>query len=69
MCFSVLTVCSLGSLRYLKNRKYNQSLRNVAVWGYWRGAGMYGRGTDRENAPYFEALSGAYRVSNLCRRT
>lgn len=47
----------LLSTKYLKNRKYNQSLRNVAVWGYWRGTGMYGRGTDRENAPYFEALS------------
>lgn len=47
-------------LRYLKNRKYNQSLKNVAVWGYWRGTGMYGKGTSRENAPYFEALSGTH---------
>ena len=44
--------------RYLKNRRYNQSLKNVAVWGYWKGTGMYGKGTDRENAPFFEALSG-----------
>ena len=44
--------------RYLKNRKFNDSLKNVAVWGYWRGTGMYGKGTTRENAPYFEALSG-----------
>ncbi|KAI0343377.1 FAD/NAD(P)-binding domain-containing protein [Trametopsis cervina] len=47
----------LLSTRYLKNRRYNQSLRNVAVWGYWRGTGMYGKGTPRENAPFFEALS------------
>ncbi|PCH36715.1 FAD/NAD(P)-binding domain-containing protein [Wolfiporia cocos MD-104 SS10] len=39
------------------NRKFNEALRNVAVWGYWRGAGMYGVGTTRENAPWFEALS------------
>ncbi|KAF7799925.1 hypothetical protein EIP86_011168 [Pleurotus ostreatoroseus] len=42
---------------YLKNRRYNQSLKNVAVWGYWRGTGMYGKDTPRENAPFFEALS------------
>ncbi|KAI0090520.1 hypothetical protein BDY19DRAFT_991965 [Irpex rosettiformis] len=47
----------LLSTRYLKNRQYNQSLKNVAVWGYWRGTGMYGKGTPRENAPFFEALS------------
>ncbi|KAI0698239.1 hypothetical protein BC835DRAFT_1335198 [Cytidiella melzeri] len=47
----------LLSTKYLHNRKYNQSLKNVAVWGYWRGTGMYGKGTPRENAPFFEALS------------
>ncbi|KAI0960722.1 hypothetical protein AcV7_000026 [Taiwanofungus camphoratus] len=45
------------STRYMMNRKFNAALRNVAVWGYWRGTGMYGRGTSRENAPWFEALS------------
>ncbi|CAL1711240.1 unnamed protein product [Somion occarium] len=45
------------STKYLKNRRYNDSLKNVAIWGYWRGTGMYGRGTERENAPFFEALS------------
>ncbi|KAJ8488641.1 hypothetical protein ONZ51_g3445 [Trametes cubensis] len=45
------------STKYLKNRKFNASLKNVAVWGYWKNTGMYGRGTDRENAPFFEALS------------
>ncbi|KAI0644720.1 hypothetical protein C8Q79DRAFT_912671 [Trametes meyenii] len=45
------------STKYLKNRKFNTSLKNVAVWGYWKSTGMYGKGTDRENAPFFEALS------------
>ncbi|KAF9804530.1 hypothetical protein IEO21_09336 [Rhodonia placenta] len=39
------------------NRKFNETLKNVAVWGYWRCTGMYRQGTDRENAPWFEALS------------
>lgn len=60
--------CSLTAYmrRYLKNRKYNQSLKNVAVWGYWRGTEMYGEGTDRQNAPFFEALSGKYSVFTVC---
>ncbi|KIM79851.1 hypothetical protein PILCRDRAFT_547145 [Piloderma croceum F 1598] len=41
--------------KYLKHRKVNTSLRNVACWGYWKGAGVYGVGTSRENAPWFEA--------------
>ncbi|KAF5348355.1 hypothetical protein D9758_010922 [Tetrapyrgos nigripes] len=45
------------STKYLKTRKFNESLRNVAWWGYWRGAGMYMPGTKRENAPWFEALT------------
>ncbi|RPD78118.1 FAD/NAD(P)-binding domain-containing protein [Lentinus tigrinus ALCF2SS1-7] len=45
------------STKYLKNRKFNSSLKNVAVWGYWKNTGMYGVGTSRENAPFFEALS------------
>ncbi|KAK6597765.1 hypothetical protein H4I96_08717 [Botrytis cinerea] len=40
----------------LKNRSYNQQLKNVAIWGYWEGAGEYGAGTKRANSPYFEAL-------------
>ncbi|KAI0633487.1 hypothetical protein C8Q77DRAFT_791625 [Trametes polyzona] len=47
----------LMSTKYLKNRKFNTSLKNVAVWGYWKNTGMYRKGTDRENAPFFEALS------------
>ncbi|KAJ7500064.1 putative halogenase [Mycena latifolia] len=45
------------STKYLKNRKFNSSLRSVACWGYWTGANMYAPGTSRENAPWFEALS------------
>ena len=46
------------STRHLKNRTFNQSLRNVACWGYWRGGKVYSPGTTRENAPWFEALTG-----------
>ncbi|KAJ7138574.1 putative halogenase [Mycena filopes] len=42
--------------KYLKNRHFNNSLKNIAFWGYWKGAGTYMPGTSRENAPYFEAL-------------
>ncbi|KAF7343089.1 putative halogenase [Mycena venus] len=45
------------STKYLKNRRFNQSLKNVAVWGYFSGASLYGEGTERENAPWFEALT------------
>ncbi|KAF8736524.1 hypothetical protein AX14_014424 [Amanita brunnescens Koide BX004] len=45
------------STRYLKNRRFNASLRNVAVWGYWTDVGVYGKGTTREGAPWFEALT------------
>ena len=46
------------STKYLKNRKHNQGLKNVANWGYWKGAAKYAEGTAREGAPYFEALTG-----------
>jgi flavin-dependent dehydrogenase len=48
----------LVSTKYLKNRKYNQGLKNVASWGYWTGTDQYAMGTKRENQPYFEALTG-----------
>ncbi|KAK2464287.1 hypothetical protein APHAL10511_003744 [Amanita phalloides] len=48
------------STKYLKNRYFNASLRNVAVWGYWTNVGIYGKGTAREGAPWFEALTGEY---------
>lgn len=48
------------STKYLKNRKYNQGLKNVASWGYWKGAGKYAAGTERDNQPFFEALTGTF---------
>lgn len=48
----------LLSVKYLKNRVFNDDLKNVAVWGYWKGAGKYLPGTPRENSPLFEALGG-----------
>ncbi|KAG7090997.1 hypothetical protein E1B28_010064 [Marasmius oreades] len=44
------------STKHLKNRYFNQSLKNIAVWGYWKNVGSYGCGTPRAGAPYFEAL-------------
>ena len=48
----------LVSTKYLKNRKNNQGLKNIANWGYWKGAGEYAVGTPRQGQPFFEALSG-----------
>ncbi|KAF5382950.1 hypothetical protein D9757_006309 [Collybiopsis confluens] len=45
------------STKYLKTRVFNESFRNIATWGYWTGAGVYSPGTERENAPWFEALT------------
>lgn len=45
------------STKYLHNRKINQALKNVANWGYWKGAKTYAPGTEQEGAPVFEALS------------
>ncbi|KAJ7898527.1 putative halogenase [Mycena olivaceomarginata] len=49
----------LVSTRYLRNRHFNNSLRNVACWGYWRGASMYAPEghSERNNAPWFEAMT------------
>ncbi|KAK7047273.1 hypothetical protein VNI00_006504 [Paramarasmius palmivorus] len=45
------------STKYLKNRRMNASLKNIACWGYWSGTGQYMPGTRRQNAPWFEALT------------
>ena len=45
------------STRYIKNRKFNQSLKNMAVWGYWKGARPYAPGTYQEGSPLSEALT------------
>ena len=63
----------LLSTRYLKNRKFNQNLKNIANWGYWRGGGIYGTGTHKAGSPYFEALQGNYYPEHIshcaCRAT
>ncbi|KAJ7057938.1 FAD/NAD(P)-binding domain-containing protein [Mycena amicta] len=45
------------SSKYKKSRVFNDSLLNVASWGYWKGTGRYAVGTSRENAPFFESLT------------
>ncbi|PSR71612.1 hypothetical protein PHLCEN_2v12465 [Hermanssonia centrifuga] len=47
----------LMSIKYLKNRAFNQSLKNTACWGYWSGTDLYKPGTTRENAVWIEALT------------
>ncbi|KAL4734482.1 hypothetical protein BDV11DRAFT_174721 [Aspergillus similis] len=48
----------LLNTKYLKgNRRYSKALKNIAYWAYYQDAGRYGRGTNRENSPFFEALS------------
>ena len=49
----------LISTKYYKNRAYNQGLKNVASWGYWKNTDRYAMGTYRDNSPYFEALTDA----------
>jgi flavin-dependent dehydrogenase len=49
----------LVSTKYLKNRKFNQGLKNIANWSYWKNAGKYAPGTQREGQPFFEALTDA----------
>ncbi|KAH6851189.1 O-methyltransferase-domain-containing protein [Chaetomium sp. MPI-CAGE-AT-0009] len=49
----------LLSTKYLKNRKFNQSLKNIANWAYWKGGGTYGKGTHKAGSPFFEALRDA----------
>jgi flavine halogenase len=46
------------STKYLKNRNMRESLRNVAVWAYWRGMPRFMEGTIRANSGWFEALNG-----------
>lgn len=48
------------STKYMKNRTFNQDLKNVANWAYWKGAISYGIGTPKEGNPFFEALSGTF---------
>ena len=45
------------STRYLKNRRFNESLKNVAMWTYWRDTDLYA-GATAKGAIYIEALLG-----------
>ncbi|KAJ3570902.1 hypothetical protein NP233_g4097 [Leucocoprinus birnbaumii] len=47
----------LMSTRYLHSRRFNASLKNIAVWGYWENVKSYAEGTRRSGAPWFEALT------------
>ncbi|KAJ8591313.1 FAD/NAD(P)-binding domain-containing protein [Rhizopogon salebrosus TDB-379] len=47
----------LMSTKYLRNRHFNASLKNIALWGYWLGVSKYGMNTPREGAPWFETLT------------
>ncbi|KAK2605281.1 hypothetical protein N8I77_008130 [Diaporthe amygdali] len=44
------------SNKYLKNRKFNETFRNIALWGYYKGNIPSNPGTDRENVPTFEGM-------------
>lgn len=46
------------STKYLKNHRYNQGLKNVASWAYWKNTGTYAVGQREEGCPYFKALQG-----------
>jgi len=55
----------LLNTKYLKNRTYNQGLKNVANWAYYKGCKRYGEGTHQQNAPFFEALRGKLNISSV----
>lgn len=50
----------ITSTKYLKNRKFNEGLKNLAIWGYYKGACPWAEGTPRENQPYFEGMRGKF---------
>ena len=55
----------LMSNKYLKNRHFNQGLKNVAFWAYWKGTGIYGNGTHEGGCPYFEHLQGTLTIKRM----
>ncbi|KAF9064539.1 hypothetical protein BDP27DRAFT_1333396 [Rhodocollybia butyracea] len=44
------------STKYHRDREYIKSLKNSAIWGYWKGSKRYGEGTERDGAPFIEVL-------------
>ncbi|PNY28268.1 RadH flavin-dependent halogenase [Tolypocladium capitatum] len=55
----------ITSTKYLKNRKFNEGLKNLAIWGYYKGALHWSEGTPRENQPYFEGMRGEPSFSTM----
>ena len=55
----------LMSSRYLKNRRYNEGLKNVAMWAYWQDTDLYVSGGKAEGAIYIEALSGTVVLDSI----
>ena len=55
------------SSRYLKNRRFNESLKNVAMWAYWQGTHLYAPDwkPGAEGAVYLEALSGTVVLNSI----
>jgi hypothetical protein len=52
--------------RYLKNRRFNESLKNVAMWAYWRDTtDLIAPGATAEGAIYIEALSGTVELVSI----
>lgn len=49
----------LVSTKHYKNRRYNQGLKNIASWGYWKNMEPYDLGGTHEDQPFFEALGDA----------
>lgn len=49
----------LVSTKYAKTRKYNQGLKNMAIWGYWESAATHGPGV---GDPFFEAIQGTLNI-------
>ncbi|KAJ5955303.1 FAD/NAD(P)-binding domain-containing protein, partial [Penicillium viridicatum] len=47
------------STKYLKNRRFNEGLKNIANWTYWKGAKRFNVGQPNENSPFFETLDDA----------
>ncbi|EGO19147.1 putative halogenase [Serpula lacrymans var. lacrymans S7.9] len=45
------------STKYLQNREMRETLRNVAVWGYWKDCKRYAAGTKKANSAWFEAMT------------
>jgi flavine halogenase len=53
------------SSRCLKNRRFNENLKNVAMWTYWQDTDLYASGGKAEGAIYIEALSGTVVLNSI----